>query len=264
MDTLVESIDISRYHYSKFTSSFPDEAPHVQNLPFLCIVQSKEGRYGISLGDGEEKKTLEGGFYIAPSFVIQRLRHLVNPNSRSFSGRYLFLDVIVNKRYRLEDIYDFPSVTNENESHIFDAHFDRYDAAESVCERMQIIYSILCDLIRISIERPISKNMEIYPLVEYIHEHYSENISVRDMAEILKTSESNLYVIFKRATGTSPIKFLSDVRLSVACGMLHQGGRSIAEIAESVGIPDQFYFSRLFKQRYGLSPVQYRKKKMWR
>ncbi len=64
----IESIDISRYHYSKFTTAFRDEAPHVQNLPFLAIVQSKVGCYGITLGNAEEKKTSEGGFYIAPAF----------------------------------------------------------------------------------------------------------------------------------------------------------------------------------------------------
>ncbi len=129
---------------------------------------------------------------------------------------------------------------------------------------MQAMYGILAELIRISTVKETFINMEIYPLIEHIYEHYRDDISVCEMAAIMKTSESNLYAIFKRATGKSPIRYLNDIRLSVACGLLYQTEDSIASIAESVGIPDQFYFSRLFKQRYDLSPVQYRKRKMWR
>lgn len=260
----IESIDINRFHFSTFRTAFKDEAPHKQNLPFLCIAQSKVGRYGIKLGERPEEKTLEGGFYLAPSFTTQHLRHLVNPKTLDFAGRYLFLDVIVNKRYRFGDLYDLPTVTDASQSELLDSLFDKYAEADGYLAKMGIIYSILGALEGMSRKRDVLSNMDVYTTVEYMHGHYRENITVSDMARLLNTSESNFYSIFKSATGKSPIKYLNDVRLSLACGMLFEPGKSIAEIAEEVGIPDQFYFSRLFRQRYDLSPMQYRKRKFWR
>ena len=260
----IESIDINRFHFATFRTAFKDEAPHKQNLPFLCIAQSKVGRYGIKLGERSEKMTLEGGFYLAPSFTTQHLRHLVNPNTLDFAGRYMFLDVIVNKRYRLGDIYELPTVTDASQSKLLDSLFDRYEKCETYCARLGVIYSILDAVTRLSEEKNDILNMDIYTVVEYMHGHYRENASVADMAALVNTSPSNFFNLFRAATGKSPIKYLNDIRLSLACGMLFEPDKSIAEIAEEVGIPDQFYFSRLFRQRYGLSPMQYRKRKFWR
>ena len=72
-----------------------------------------------------------------------------------------------------------------------------------------------------------------------------------------------IYTVFKKATGNSPVKYLNEYRLSVACELLHNTGDSIKSIAEKVGIPDQFYFSKLFKSKYSVSAQQYRKMKFY-
>lgn len=59
--------------------------------------------------------------------------------------------------------------------------------------------------------------------------------------------------------GTSTIRYLNDYRLSVARELLLHTGKSIKSVAETVGIPDPFYFSRLFRTAYGQSPQTYRK-----
>ena len=259
----IESIDINRFHYSSFRTAFRDEAPLKQNLPFFCIAQSKVGRYAVTLNNEKEKFTQEGGFYIAPSFASQRLRHLVNAKTRDFLGRYLFLDVIINKRFRIGDLYTPPTVTDSESSRIIDRLFDKYEESESYCSKMSVIYSIIDTVIGASRELDVASNMDIYISLEYMHEHYRENITVADMAGLIKTSPSNFHNLFKSATGKSPIKYLNDIRLSLACDMLLQQDKSIAEISEAVGIPDQFYFSRLFKQRYDVSPMQYKKRIFW-
>ena len=54
--------------------------------------------------------------------------------------------------------------------------------------------------------------------------------------------------------GTSPVRYLNDYRLSVARELLLHTGKSIKSVAAAVGIPDPFYFSRLFRTAYGQSP----------
>jgi AraC-like DNA-binding protein len=95
--------------------------------------------------------------------------------------------------------------------------------------------------------------------VAYITRNYSEPIRIQDLAREAHTSESNLYASFKAQLGTSPIAYLNDYRLSLAANLLEESDARIGEIADSVGIEDSLYFSRLFKRTYGTSPIEYRK-----
>lgn len=255
----IESIDIKYYNSSGFTSSSNDGIVHIKQLPYLSIVQSKIGSYGIKLDAGHEYFTEEGAFFIAPSQVTQKITHFTNKEINKFTARYIFLDVIINNTYRIDDIFDFPVVTDKEFSAIFDRDFDEFEASDNVCDNMCCLYNIIKHLLQIATEKASYRNYSIYPVIEFIKNHYMKNISVHEMADIVKMSESNLYAVFKKSTGCSPIKYLNDYRLSVACELLHHTDNSIKSIAEKVGIPDQFYFSKLFKTKYSISPQQHRK-----
>lgn len=78
------------------------------------------------------------------------------------------------------------------------------------------------------------------------------------MANIMNMSESNLYAVFKKITETTPVQYLNNYRLSTSSERLINSNDSIANISESAGIADQFYFSKLFKKKNSLSPQMYR------
>ncbi|MBQ8525154.1 MAG: helix-turn-helix transcriptional regulator [Clostridia bacterium] len=255
----IESIDIKYFNFSGFSSSSIDGHVHIKQLPYLSIVQSKVGSYGIMLDCGMEYTTDEGAFFIAPSHVTQKITHFANKEINKFSARYVFLDVIINNTYHLDDIIDFPVVTDKASSVIFDSAFNTFEASDNVCDRMACLYNIIKHLLEISTEKITYRNSAIYPVIEYIKVNYMKSISVCDMSEIIKMSESNLYSVFKKSTGSSPIKYLNEYRLSMACELLLHTDSSIKAIAEKVGIPDQFYFSKLFKAKYSTSPQKYRK-----
>ena len=65
--------------------------------------------------------------------------------------------------------------------------------------------------------------------------------------------------IFRQYTGISPVNYLIKCRLQVAERLLLYSGDQIRSISEKCGIADEFYFSRLFKKYYKLSPNTYRK-----
>lgn len=255
----IESIDIKFFYYNGFSTNSNDGVVHIKSLPYLSIVQSKVGSYSIKLDNGKEYQTGDGNSFIAPSIATQKITHFLNKNQSLFTARYMFLDVIVNKKYRFDDVFDMPVIMDKNSNKIFDALFDEYESAECICDKMRCLYSIIKHLINISAEKSVFRNKEIYPLVEFIRENYMKAITVSEMANILKMSESNLYAVFKKATGISPIKYLNNYRLSVASDLLVQTNDSIKNVAEKVGINDQFYFSKLFKAKYFEAPQQYRK-----
>ena len=64
--------------------------------------------------------------------------------------------------------------------------------------------------------------------------------------------------IFRQAYGITPYQFLLGQKLTAACELLTHSHQSVKEIADYLGFADEFYFSRLFKQKIGVSPSNYR------
>lgn len=76
----------------------------------------------------------------------------------------------------------------------------------------------------------------------------------------LPFSDDYLRKMFKRETGVTPHRFLSDKRLEIAASCLsstHTDGQNITEIAHLCGFREPLYFSRMFKKKYGVSPSAY-------
>ena len=97
-------------------------------------------------------------------------------------------------------------------------------------------------------------------VVSYIEDHYSEKISLDQIAENMYLSPFYISRIFKGETGYTPIRHLINLRLEKAKALLEGGYQgSIQEVAALVGYDDAYHFSKLFKKRYGVSPSQARK-----
>ena len=254
----IKSIDIKNYYYYCGVAYDIDGVVHTKQLNSLSVVQSKIGSYGIQIGNNAELNTGEGGFFIAPSHVLQKITHHANPQSHEFKLRFIFADIMINKKYHIDDIYEFPIVIDGTASKKIDKDFDCYDNSESLCDKISCIYQIIKHLLEIATEKTVLKNERLYQLTEFIAQNYAKNITVSDMADIMNMSESNLYAVFQKNLMISPLRYLNDYRLSVAAEKLIHSSESIKSIAESVGVSDQFYFSKIFKTKYSVSPQQYR------
>ena len=105
-----------------------------------------------------------------------------------------------------------------------------------------------------------SKKYVAEQVVTYIEDHYSEKISLDQIAENMYLSPFYISRIFKGETGNTPIRHLINLRLEKARELLEGGYQgSIQEVAALVGYDDAYHFSKLFKKRYGISPSQARK-----
>jgi transcriptional regulator, AraC family len=94
--------------------------------------------------------------------------------------------------------------------------------------------------------------------INYIEKNYNNNISVENIAKWCNLDRSYFGKIFKNSMKTTPQEFLIKYRLSKACEMLKDNNISIREISELTGYPNQFHFSRSFKEVYNMSPRQWR------
>jgi len=96
--------------------------------------------------------------------------------------------------------------------------------------------------------------------VQYLEEHYMDDLSLDTVANRLFFTPNYLSNLFKSHLGVSFTKYLSDIRLKKAAAMLDSYELKIYEIASKVGYRDEKYFYRVFKARFGITPDEYRKK----
>jgi len=94
----------------------------------------------------------------------------------------------------------------------------------------------------------------------YIHEYYYQSLTITSLAEQNNVNRNRLSYVFRRHAGMGPAEYLLKYRINMAQEMLFTSDAPVQEIAQTVGISDPFYFSRVFKKQFGISPTEYREK----
>ena len=93
--------------------------------------------------------------------------------------------------------------------------------------------------------------------LDYIHTNYTRDISVAGIAQMIGVDRRYFSRIFTQFTGVSPQQYLVNYRLEKAALLLAQKQYSIEETANSVGYTDAFVFSKMYKNKYGVSPSKW-------
>jgi len=123
---------------------------------------------------------------------------------------------------------------------------------------------LLQELTRTFLSMPKTQNLRANDsfaiLSEYLQIHLASPISPADLAQHMKCSLSTVGRLIRSHTAKSPVNWINQTRIHRSHTLLSTTRLSIAEIGTRVGIPDPFYFSKLFKQWTGESPLNYRKK----
>lgn len=99
---------------------------------------------------------------------------------------------------------------------------------------------------------------ELEPALNYIIEHYAEDITVDDLVQVSKLSKSNLQRKMIALTGHAPLQYVHFIRLKHACARLLDPKAAVSEIAGEVGY-NLSSFNRQFRKEFGMSPSEWRK-----
>ena len=93
---------------------------------------------------------------------------------------------------------------------------------------------------------------------EYLRKNLANpELTIEDFGKEIGVSRVHLYRKLKYLTNLSPSRFILNVRLKVAADLLRQGGVSISDVCYQVGFNNLSYFTRTFKESYGMSPSDY-------
>ena len=99
------------------------------------------------------------------------------------------------------------------------------------------------------------KPKKLQDALDYLHENFTNaETSIESTAKHINTSTTYLRKIFTTGMNISPLKYLNDLRMNYAVGLLKTGYYSIEEIADLSGFNDPKYFSSLYKKKIGVPP----------
>ena len=104
-------------------------------------------------------------------------------------------------------------------------------------------------------------NKECIFVENYINDHYKENITLDQLAELAYVNKYYLAHTFKKQKGISPINYLLEKRIEEAKYLLKTTNLSVNEIGRIVGFSSQSYFAQSFKRALGKTPLEFRKNK---
>lgn len=131
-------------------------------------------------------------------------------------------------------------------------------AVSLLCSLWFDIYHILRDQI-IDIDDSVPADfLSQKQMVQFIYDHYSEKLSLDEIAHSGGISRTKCYQLFKKYLNRTPLDFLNSYRLENSMNLLHDTELSITEIAYHCGFNTLSYYSEIFKKYKGCTPKEFR------
>jgi AraC-like DNA-binding protein len=104
----------------------------------------------------------------------------------------------------------------------------------------------------------VSRRDALARVMRHVREHLQQRIQLADAAAAAELSPNYLAHLIKKETGKTFVDLVTERRMEKACELLAHTTDRVGDVAAAVGYPDDAYFTRRFRQRFGLTPTQYR------
>jgi AraC family transcriptional regulator, L-rhamnose operon transcriptional activator RhaR len=243
---------------------------------FWEIAYISEGR-GVHLSGGSTTKVSKGDLFMIPIGVS----HVFRPNSLDEKEPLIVYNCIIAleelKNFlqsypggkELEDLLKLKEWKryHDKSGRFFDLfqrmHFE-YLANLSGREAkiynglMELLIFFYCEENRTYTESTKTENY-IQKVFSIIHSDYHLPLRVKDMAAKMGIGERQFQRIFHLQTNMTFKDYLQGVRINNASRLLVNTNRKVIDIASAVGYQDLQYFNKLFKEKTGMSPSEYRR-----
>ena len=237
------------------------------------IVYVTQGRCGVEyMGKNEIIK--QGDFFLYPPHIPQDYIKFKDSKSIWLHFNGYEVDNILKENRLAGGVYH--KYFSPNIEQLFIQLMNEYHKHLVVSNEKGLLLSIICELSKLinsddeqtpqyysgfSSNLPNNVMSKVNECARFIVYNYNIDISVKDLADSCNLSQSRFIFLFKKITGTTPHAYQQNIRINNSKIMLSSTSHTIAEISRFLGYDDPLYFSRLFKKKTGLSPVQFRSMK---
>ncbi len=222
---------------------------------------------GVFKTDGRIYRLKEGeAFLIRPATLIYYEADARDPWTYTWIG---FQGVRVEQYLKRTSLLECPVFFYGRDDRIRLCHEKMYEANQLPQNKDLIMTSILYEYLFMLADKfpkehiSVQEKRESYveEALKYIEINHTRHINVNEIADSLSIDRSYLFRLFKTATGVSLKNYLLDYRIRTASDLLAHTDYPVSVVARSVGYEDALYFSRLFKEKKGRTPTEYRAEK---
>lgn len=112
-------------------------------------------------------------------------------------------------------------------------------------------------------QRPVNANQEqlyrqqMEALTAYLTAHLSENLSLEQMEAAMGLSESSLRRLVRKFKDCGPVAYFQELKIRAAKELIRSSSMNMTQIAEHLGFSSPHYFSRVFREKTGMTPTDY-------
>lgn len=103
-----------------------------------------------------------------------------------------------------------------------------------------------------------TKEHLLLQITNYIKRHYSDDISVDEVAKVHNIDRSYLFKLFQKYKKITPSHYIQNLKLQKACSLLRKSSLSVTDISYECGFTSPSYFSKFFVDNIGMTPLKYR------
>ncbi len=108
-------------------------------------------------------------------------------------------------------------------------------------------------------EKELRDNFRVKLMLEFIHDHYQEELNAEMIAQSISVSPSECLRCFHNTIGTTPIQYVKQYRIQKAAELLASTNQKIQDICLECGFQENSYFAKSFRELMGCTPSEYRK-----
>ncbi len=114
-------------------------------------------------------------------------------------------------------------------------------------------------------QKPIGTNQSNYrksqfdEIEDYLKDNLDKSFTLEELSLVFSISTSKLKMIFKEESGSSPISYFTSLKIKKAKQLIRETSLNFTQISESLGFSTVHYFSKLFKEKTGVTPTEYAK-----
>lgn len=144
--------------------------------------------------------------------------------------------------------------------------FNSFNPAHNLLQQQEFFFDCMHELLQ-----PVNcngqllllaskKDSRVLLLIDFIRSHYTDNISLQQMADLVSLNPFHLVRLFKKSVGVSPYNYLLIIRAERAKELLRKGFK-VQDAASASGFNDASHFNRMFYKIAGISPKSFRSSK---
>jgi AraC-like DNA-binding protein/mannose-6-phosphate isomerase-like protein (cupin superfamily) len=283
------------YHIKRVMQGTEEYVVYFQNYPFriwydyhqlnfekhwhnaLEFVMPVDGEYDMVI-EGK-KRTIHTGEIL---FIPPKILHSIHSCGKGTILTYLFNPEALKGIRTLKDFLDtlkepilfskkaYPAIFDELKEillKISNAYFEYGDLRELMIDSLLLKFFIVlgtynADAVHKQVRNEEEKLKKYYTrlmyVVEYIDEHYKQNVSLDYAAQLSSFSKYHFIRVFKEFTGMTLTDYIAHKRIDEAVHQLHNSDKSVTEIALDIGFENLSSFNKSFRKIMNCSPTQYK------